>query len=104
MFYYYYYYYCCQASARQLTNLDHPVTYEISDSRASLPLDLYIVEISIGVCYDVRFPLNRIFFLEKRGGGEKNKFCVCRTHAALLHRYIVPCARLFTQLWKFASI
>ena len=60
--------YCCRASARQLTNLDHSGSYEISGSRANLPPELYIVEISICVCYDVRFPLNRIFFSWKRGG------------------------------------
>ena len=41
---------CCRASARQLTNLDIPVSYEISESRASLSPELYIVEISICVC------------------------------------------------------
>ena len=81
--------YCCRASARQLTNLDHPVMYEISDSRASLLPDLYIcrnLDLCLFVCGDVRFPLNRIFFLEKQGGGgEKNKFGVCRAHPVFFH-------------------
>ena len=42
--------YSCRASARQLTNLDIPVSYEISESRASLSPELYVVEISICVC------------------------------------------------------
>ena len=41
--------YCCRALARQLTNLDTPVSCEISESRASLSPELYIVEISICV-------------------------------------------------------
>ena len=54
----------------QLTNLDIPVSCEISESRASLSPELYIVEISICVCGfvgDDRFPGNRIFFQRIRG-------------------------------------
>ena len=68
--------YCCRASARQLTKLDIPVSYEISESRSILSPELYIVEISICVCGFVEmtdFRGTRYFF-DEYGGAEYNKF------------------------------
>ena len=94
---------CCRASARQLTNLDHSGSYEISGSRANLPPELYIVEItveiSICVCYDVRFPLNRIFFSWKRGD---------RTSLVLFERTQFDCGifvnNSYATNFKFVSV
>ena len=79
---------CCRASARQLTNLDIPVSYEISESRASLSPELYNVEISICVSGFVEmtdFRGTGFFFNEY--GGECNKFGWSSAHA-----FRFPCA------------
>ena len=71
-----------------LTNLDIPVSYEISESRASLSPELYIVEISICVCGFVEmtdFRGTGFFFNEY--GGECNKFGWSSAHA-----FRFPCA------------
>ena len=76
---------CCRASARQLTNLDIPVSYEISESRASLSPELYIVEISICVCGFVEmtgFRGTGFFFSTNTGENVTNSAGRLRTHFA----------------------